>query len=287
MAKLKYTLKRDTMFKTLFARYPDLLKRLVAELLGIRFDSIGKFFVRNSETPPAVMGDKFCKLDIAMTVDGRRVNLEVQVEDEKDYRERSLHYWASDYSSSLPSGGKYSDLPPTILISIVAFRLFACKEFHSEFRLLEVKRHEVLTDKMCMHYFELKKLPEVVNADDKLKLWLSLFKADSDEELAKIQALGDPIMEQAIEAYRRVSVSDEFRELERMRERAKHNEASALANAEARGEAKGKKEGRKEGRMEGRMAGIRQTAIAMKDEGIAVNTIAKVTGLTTDEIISL
>jgi hypothetical protein len=37
-------------------------------------------------------------------------------------------------------------------------------------------------------------------------------------------------MEQAIEAYRRVSVSDEFRELERMRERARHNEASALAN---------------------------------------------------------
>jgi predicted transposase/invertase (TIGR01784 family) len=72
-----------------------------------------------------------------------------------------------------------------------------------------------------------------------------------------------------------------------MRERAKHNEASALANAEARGEAKGKKEGRREGRMEGRKAGIRQTAIAMKDEGIAVNTIAKVTGLTTDEILLL
>ena len=33
------------------------------------------------------------------------------------------------------------------------------KEFHSEFRLLEVSRHEELTDKMTLHFFELKKLP--------------------------------------------------------------------------------------------------------------------------------
>jgi hypothetical protein len=38
-------------------------------------------------------------------------------------------------------------------------------------------------------------------------------------------------MEQAIGAYRSVSATKEFRELERLRELARHNEASALANA--------------------------------------------------------
>ena len=36
MAKLKYTFKTDTLFKMLFVKYPNLLKQLVSELLGIR-----------------------------------------------------------------------------------------------------------------------------------------------------------------------------------------------------------------------------------------------------------
>ena len=36
----------------------------------------------------------------------------------------------------------------------------------------------------------------------------------------------DPDMEQAIEAYRHVSATDEFKEIERMRSRARHNEAA-------------------------------------------------------------
>jgi len=32
----------------------------------------------------------------------------------------------------------------------------------------------------------LPKLPEVVDADDELKLWLALFKAETEEELQKI-----------------------------------------------------------------------------------------------------
>ena len=34
-------------------------------------------------------------------------------------------------------------------------------------------------------------------------------------------------MKQAIEAYRHITATDEFRELERLRSRARHNEAAA------------------------------------------------------------
>jgi len=235
LTKLEYTLKNDTLFKMLFVRYPELLKRLVSNLLGIQLESIGEFVITNPEMPPEALGEKFCRLDINMLVDGQRVDLEIQVNDEGDYPERSLYYWAREYSSALGEGREYSELPKTIVVSILGFNLFDCEEYHSEFRPLEVSRRTLLTDKMCLHYFELPKLPKDICADDEQKLWLSLFKAETEEELRKIEALGVPVMKQAIKAYRHVSATNEFKELERLRFLAKSNEASALGHARRQG----------------------------------------------------
>ena len=43
-------------------------------------------------------------------------------------------------------------------------------------------------------------------------------------------------MEQVIEAYRKITATDEFKELERLRSRARHNEASALNHARLEGQ---------------------------------------------------
>ena len=51
-------------------------------------------------------------------------------------------------------------------------------------------------------------------------------------------------MSQAINAYYRITASPEFRELERMREKARHDEAQALHHAEQEGIQKGKYEER-------------------------------------------
>jgi hypothetical protein len=77
MTKLGVTFKTDLLFKMLFVKYPELLKHLVAELLRIPFTHISHFEIRNPETPPETYGDKFCRLDITMTVNGQRVDLEV------------------------------------------------------------------------------------------------------------------------------------------------------------------------------------------------------------------
>ena len=103
-SKLKYTFKTDTMFRMLFTRNPELLRRLVSALLGIGFESIESFEVVGADLAPDRMEDKFCRLDINMRVDGRQVNLEIQVRDEGDYPERTLFYWSRLYSSSLPAG---------------------------------------------------------------------------------------------------------------------------------------------------------------------------------------
>jgi predicted transposase/invertase (TIGR01784 family) len=231
MTELKYKFTNDILFKLLFVQYPDLLKRLVAALLSIPYESIGEFVITNPDMPPEVMGEKFCRLDINMTVNGQRVDLEIQVKNEGDYPERSLYYWAREFSTALGESEQYIDLPRTIVASIVAFKMFDCAEFHSEFHALEAKRHERLTDKFCLHFFELPKIPKTVSKDDGLKLWLALFNAKTEEELKQIEALEVPIMKEAIGAYRTVTATDKFKELERLRSRARHNEASALGHA--------------------------------------------------------
>jgi len=232
MTELKYRFTYDTLIKLLFVKYPELLKRLVAAVLGIIADSISEFIITNPEVPPEAIGDKFCKLDINMVVDNQRVNLEVQVDNEGDYPERSLYYWARIYSSALKAGNPYSSLPRVIIISIVDFPIFDCEEYRSEFLPLEAKRHKLLTDKLAMLYFEVRKLPKDIDVQNELELMLSLFRVKTEEELNKLEELEVPVMTQAIGAYREVMVSPEFRELERLRADARHNEASALHSAE-------------------------------------------------------
>jgi 3-methyladenine DNA glycosylase AlkC len=100
-----------------------------------------------------------------------------------------------------------------------------------------------------------------------LKLWLAFFKAETEEELSKIQSIGGEVMAQAVEAYRHVSATEEFIMLERLRSDTRHNEASALAHAERKNSIK--------------------IAKNLKDVGIDINIITKSTGLTVDDILRL
>ena len=118
-------------------------------------------------------------------------------------------------------------------------------------------------------------------------LWLSLFKAETTEELEKINQMEVPVMSQAINAYYTITASSEFRERERLLDKARHDEAQALHNAEHRGRTKGRAEGRAEGRVEGRVetqAEVVQNALKLH---LPVDTIRQLTGLSAAEIEEL
>ena len=70
VTKLEYTFKNDVLFKMVFRQYQNLLKRLVSLMLGIRLEDITEFVLTNPEISPDVVGEKFCRLDINMTVNG-------------------------------------------------------------------------------------------------------------------------------------------------------------------------------------------------------------------------
>jgi len=68
MTLLKHTLKTDTLFKILFVKHPNLLKRLISVLLTIRLEDISQFEITNTETPPEAptyfvpMGEKLFRV---------------------------------------------------------------------------------------------------------------------------------------------------------------------------------------------------------------------------------
>ena len=231
MTELKYKFTYDILCKIIFLKRQDLLKQLVAAILGLKLDSIKEFVVTNAEIPPEMVGKKFCRFDINMLVEGQWVSLEVQVDDQGDFPERTLYYWARSYSNALNAKEIYMSLPRVVVISIVDFIMFDGGEYFSEFVLLEAKRHELLTDKMKMVYIELEKLPKEIDKSNELETLLSLFNARSEEDLSKLEEMKVPAVTQAIKTYREIVASPEFQELERMRADARYGEASAIANA--------------------------------------------------------
>jgi predicted transposase/invertase (TIGR01784 family) len=87
-------------------------------------------------------------------------------------------------------------------------------------------------------------------------------------------------MQQAIGAYRSGSATPEFREIERLRSKARHDEAQALKHARLEGLSAGRYEGLSEGRNAERIQIVRN----MAHIGMDVDTIAKATKLTIKQV---
>jgi hypothetical protein len=92
---------------------------------------------------------------------------------------------------------------------------------------------EKLTDKKLLVFVETKKLPPLhaIDKSEVLALLFWLFRARTEEELKAIEDKAVPVVNDMIKEYRDITVSDKFRELDRLRERARHDEASAIKSA--------------------------------------------------------
>lgn len=102
-------------------------------------------------------------------------------------------------------------------------------------------------------------------------------------------------MNQALNAYDAITVSPEFREMERLRAKARHDEAQALYHAEQKGIEKGIKRGIEKGIEKGIERGIEkgrqeeklEMARKLKSMGLSLNQISQASGLSDSEIENL
>lgn len=187
-----------------------------------------------------------------MQVEERIVNIEMQISDEPSFRERTLFYWSKIYSDELKSGEDYSQLRETICINIVNFNLFDCPDYHSHFKIMEKNRHKVLSDHFAIHFFELKKIGKHPNKDKPLELWLQLINAETEEELQMLEQTNVQEISQAILVLRELSADEKMRYMAEMREKALHDEATAIHAALEKGMAQGLEQGMAQGLEKGK-----------------------------------
>ena len=242
--------KLDVMFKKLFAseENKELLMSLISSLLSIDIESIKSIEVLNGEILPDEKGEKFGRLDLLLIMnDETKINIELQIKIQDDYADRSTFYWSKAYTTGLKAGEEYSELKETICINIIGFKMFDCEEYHSHFQIMEKDRHEVLTEKFAIHFFELPKLRGTeVNADDMMKLWLKLIDCESEEELEMLERTNAAPIKEAAYFIRRMSADEKVKERARLEEKRLHDEASIIGTARRQGI----KEGRNEERIE-------------------------------------
>lgn len=266
MARNVLKAKLDIIFKKLFTSDNEILTAFVEDILDLPRGAVKKVDVLNPNILPDKIDGKQGQLDLKMQVDDRIVNVEIQLRDEKNFRDRSLYYWSKIYADELKSGDEYTNLKQTIAINILNFNLFDCKEYYSSFAVLEKNRYEVLSDKCSILFFELRKLSRTVEKDNRKKLWLQLIDAETEEELEMLEKTGVPEIQKAVVILHEMSADEELQEMARLREKWAHDEASAISNAEKRGEEKGRKEGMERGRKEGMERGRKEGIEKGKEE---------------------
>lgn len=252
-------LKLDVIFKRIFGdeKNERIIARFVSDLLELPRDSIRKIYISNVELAPEFADQKFSRLDLRMAVDDRIVNIEIQLNPEVNFKDRTLFYWSKMFGDQLKSGDTYGELNQTICINIINFNLFDWEKYHSKYMVLETEETEPLTDKLIIHFFELKKIGKY--RDNKpMQYWLDLIDAETEGDLMEVQKTTTiPEIQDTIVLIRHLSADEKVRQEAYYREKRLHDEANALGSA--------KREGIEIGRAEGIKIGETNAINALKE----------------------
>ena len=231
-------LKLDIIFKRVFGNEKNekIIAAFISDLLDIPRESIKSVVINNVELAPQYLNQKFSRLDLKMNVDGKIVNIEIQVNRETYFKERTLFYWSKLYSDELGAGDDYGNLKQTICINIINFNLFDCENYHSHFKILENDRGEQLTDKFAIHFFELKKVNKSQKSS-RQEDWLKLIDAETEGDLMTIQQTTTiPEVQDTIVMIRQLSADEKVQQEAYYREKQLRDEISALNGARREGE---------------------------------------------------
>ncbi|MBE6421869.1 Rpn family recombination-promoting nuclease/putative transposase [Succinivibrio dextrinosolvens] len=247
----KISTTNDIFAKKLLSRKTILIDFLNAVLDRNDEKKILDLTYNNSEILGLTSDDKTSRLDITCTlVSGEKVNLEIQVLNEKAWIERSLVYWSRLYTYNLKRGSKYKNIAAVICIHLLKFNLFDAVKNpkpHSKAKLCNLEDGKPITDLMEFHFLELRKFSKKrISSMSRAEKWLAFFSgklSGEDEILMK----KDKIFDEALNLRNEfVKDPDEYlaylkREMELM------DYDNALYEAGLDGEARGIEKGKVEG----------------------------------------
>ena len=197
--KITYTFTNDYMFRAILQRNKTVLKGLICSLLHLTPDSVISITINNPIELGKSIDNKEFILDINITLDNHtHINLEMQVENELNWNDRSLSYLCRTFDQ-LYRGQDYSYASPVIHIGFLNFSLFPSNaEFYATYKLLNVKTHQEFSDKLTLSVVDLTHIDAATDEDRfyQIDRWAKLFKATTWKELKNLTK-GDESMTQA------------------------------------------------------------------------------------------
>lgn len=284
-------LSNDYVFKRIFGKGGNekILKSLLEAILKI---SIQKIEIKNPEIPKETINEKLSILDIRAEInEDTVVDIEMQVGNSVAIDRRLVVYNAKLIAGDIKVSEKYQNAKDTIVICIIndnvvkrnAYLSLAMLKYEEtdEIRYVDMgykKEEKYLTDMVKYYIIELpkfkKKKPKVA---DLLEKWLYVIGGDK-KMMEECKKENEEIKE-AVEQLTQMSADEYERELYEIRERSRLTYNTEMYEARRKGLEEGIEEGKKQDRKE--------IAKKMKEEGIDVELIKKITGLTEKEINSL
>lgn len=297
----------DIAFKKIFGvdENKDLLISLINSIVD-KEDQISSVTLLNPYNPQNFQNDKLSILDLKAQGDnGKLYNIEIQISNEGDYDKRALFYWAELYTQQLQGSDSYSKLNKTIGIHILNFiSIRGVEKYHNVFHALEKDSKIRHFDDFELHTIELSKftkdtskkymdkaeefellLPKITTALDK---WVAFL---TKHDLLKINKLPEKLQDtkiaKALAVLEQMNFNEEEREAYRGHLKWLRIEASTLKKASEESMEKGIEKGRIEGVEKGRIESKIEIAKNMLSQGCEIDLIAKVVGLSEDELIKL
>lgn len=268
MEKLRVT--NDYVFKKIFAKKGNesILKDFLIAVLEIPIEKIE--VVKEAQLERKIETNKLGILDIKATLDNNiTVNIEMQVKNEYNIKERTLFYWSELYSSELYKNQDYSENKKTITINILNFNIFKEGPYHERCRIKRDYNNELLTEDLEIHFIQIPKCRDI-EIKTELDYWMQ-FIGNISKEGVKIAMEKNEKIKKAQEELDYLTGNEEERRLAELREKAIRDEISGLNCA--------RKEGEKSSRL--------NIAKKLKEMKMSIDDIEKATGLTKEEIESL
>ena len=305
--ELQITLTNDYAFKRLLGSEENkpLLQDLLECILDFTPQQVLGLEFMDKELTKEEFSDKTGILDVKLKLtDGTVIDIEIQASWNASFVKRTLFYWAKMYTADFKAGESYDKLHRCIAINIIADRFKLNDAIHSEYLLQEKTAHTILTDVLEIHFLDLqaaKRAKEDGKTEGKrgqLINWLRFIGATDKKERAMIATMS-PVLQMLNEKIDVLTLSPTERKLYESRMKLKSDittisETQFSAGVErglAEGKSLGLAEGKSIGLAEGEAKGSRQKALETARNllviGLSIENIAKVTGLTVQEVETL
>lgn len=221
--KPSWSMTNDLIFKAVFGRNTPRSKLLLMDLVNTVLHLEGDERIvgiehKNPYNYQKYIDDKLSILDIkAETESGMLINVEMQVNQEENYIERSLFYWSKMFSEQLEVGQDYGSISKTVGIHFLKECLpYEGLGAHVQQLLIDKRTMKFTTNKLEIHLVQMPMINAIIKAGESdLAQWLTMMKdINNQHKQMEIEVLVNQkeVMKMAMEEYSKVTAEDMLRE---------------------------------------------------------------------------